>query len=372
MFGFGKKQSVSEEQVLNALRAVQEPDLHRDLVSLNMIRDLKISDGTVSFNIMLTTPACPFKKKMQDDARQAVLTLPGVKQVNIEMPAAMTTDQRIRGQLNIPVKNTIAVASGKGGVGKSTVTVNLAVALAQEGAKVGLMDADVYGPNDHIMMGVTKQPLYSQDGKIQPVEAYGIKLMSMGFLVEPEQALVWRGPMLHSVVRQFLNDVDWGELDYLVIDLPPGTGDVQLSLAQAVPLTGAVMVTTPQDVALADVRKGVSAFEKLEVPILGVVENMSYFICPHCGERTEIFSYGGGRKAAEQWGVPFLGEIPLNPDIRIGGDAGKPITISKPESLEAKAFHELAKQVASKVSVLNFSRKAPGIIAAGDIPIIKR
>lgn len=372
MFGFGKKQSVSEEQVLNALRAVQEPDLRRDLVSLNMIKDLKIDDGTVSFNIVLTTPACPFKNQMQEDARQAVMKLPGVKQVNIEMPAATSADQRIRGQLNIPVKNTIAIASGKGGVGKSTVTVNLAIALAQEGASVGLMDADVYGPNDHIMMGTPKQGLYSQDGKIQPIVAYGIKLMSMGFLVEPEQALVWRGPMLHGVVRQFLNDVDWGELDYLMIDLPPGTGDVQLSLAQAVPLTGAVMVTTPQEVALADVRKGVSAFEKLEVPIIGVVENMSYFICPHCGERTEIFSYGGGRKAAEQWGIPFLGEIPLNPDIRFGGDSGKPIVIAKPDAPESKAFREIAKQIASRVSVLNFNRKLPGIIASGDIPVIKR
>jgi ATP-binding protein involved in chromosome partitioning len=214
--------------------------------------------------------------------------------------------------------------------------------------------------------------LYSQDGKIQPLVAHGIKLMSMGFLVEPEQALVWRGPMLHSVIRQFLNDVDWGDLDYLVIDLPPGTGDVQLSLAQSVPLTGAVMVTTPQDVALADVRKGVSAFEKLEVPVLGIIENMSYFICPHCGERTEIFSYGGGRKAAEQWGLPFLGEIPLNPDIRFGGDNGTPIVIGKPDSPESKVFHDLAKQVAARVSVVNFSRKSPGIIAAGDIPIIKR
>ena len=372
MFGIGKKPSVSEEQVLNALRSVQEPDLRRDLVSLNMIKDLKIDDGTVSFNILLTTPACPFKSKMEQDARQAVLRLPGVKQVNVAMPSATSSDQRIRGQLNIPVKNTVAVASGKGGVGKSTVTVNLAIALAQEGAKVGLMDADVYGPNDHIMLGASKQPLFSQDGKIQPISAHGIKLMSMGFLVEPEQALVWRGPMLHSVVRQFLNDVDWGDLDYLLIDLPPGTGDVQLSLAQSVPLTGAVMVTTPQDVALADVRKGVSAFEKLEVPILGVIENMSYFICPHCGERTEIFSHGGGRTAAEKWGVPFLGEIPLNPDIRSGGDAGTPITISKPDSVEAKVFHELAKQVAAKVSVLNFGRKTPGIIAAGEIPVIKR
>jgi ATP-binding protein involved in chromosome partitioning len=372
MFGIGKKASVSEEQVLNALRSVQEPDLRRDLVSLNMIKDLKIDDGTVSFNILLTTPACPFKSKMEQDARQAVLRLPGVKQVNVAMPSATSSDQRIRGQLNIPVKNTVAIASGKGGVGKSTVTVNLAIALAQEGAKVGLMDADVYGPNDHIMLGASKQPLFSQDGKIQPISAHGIKLMSMGFLVEPEQALVWRGPMLHSVVRQFLNDVDWGDLDYLLIDLPPGTGDVQLSLAQSVPLTGAVMVTTPQDVALADVRKGVSAFEKLEVPILGVIENMSYFICPHCGERTEIFSHGGGRTAAEKWGVPFLGEIPLNPDIRSGGDAGTPITISKPDSVEAKVFHELAKQVAAKVSVLNFGRKTPGIIAAGEIPVIKR
>ncbi len=369
-----KDLAVSEEQVLNALRAVQEPDLHKDLVTLNMIKDLKIKDGTVNFTITLTTPACPYKNKMQEDARQAVLRLPGVKEATVAMNAVTSSDQRIRGQLNIPVKNTVAIASGKGGVGKSTVTVNLAIALAQMGASVGLMDADVYGPNDHIMMGARRQQILADvvTKKIQPVIAHGIKLMSMGFLVEPDQALVWRGPMLHSVVRQFLNDVDWGDLDYLIIDLPPGTGDVQLSLAQSVPLTGAVMVTTPQDVALADVRKGVTAFEKLEVPILGVIENMSYFICPHCGERTEIFSYGGGRKAAEEWGVPFLGEIPLNPDIRKGGDSGMPVSVSQPDSPVAKAFKDVAQQVAARVSVLNMTRKSPGMIATGDIPIIKR
>jgi ATP-binding protein involved in chromosome partitioning len=370
---FGKKPAVSEEQVLNALRAVQEPDLHRDLVTLNMIKNLKIEGTKVSFGIELTTPACPFKNKMQEDARRAVAALPGVKDVLVDMHSTTTTDQRIRGQLNIPVKNTIAVASGKGGVGKSTVTVNLAVALAQEGATVGLMDADVYGPNDHIMMGAARQPVMA-DGetkKIQPIIAHGIKLMSMGFLVDPDQALVWRGPMLHGVIRQFLNDVDWGDLDYLFIDLPPGTGDVQLTLAQSVPLTGAVMVTTPQDVALADVRKGISAFEKLEVPILGIVENMSYFICPHCGERTEIFSYGGGRRAAEEWKLPFLGEIPLNPDIRLGGDTGQPITIAKPDSPVSQAFRDVARQVASRVSVLNFSRKSPMTISTGDIAVLK-
>jgi ATP-binding protein involved in chromosome partitioning len=371
---FSKKPVVSDEQVLGALRAVQEPDLHKDLVTLNMIKDLKVDDSTVNFAILLTTPACPFKNKMQDDARKAVLALPGVKEVNVTMNANTSTDSRIRGQLDIPVKNTIAVASGKGGVGKSTVTVNLAIALAQLGAKVGLMDADVYGPNDHIMMGAGRQQLMQNvtTKKIQPALAHGIKLMSMGFLVEPDQALVWRGPMLHSTIRQFLNDVDWGDLDYLMIDLPPGTGDVQLSLAQSVPLTGAVMVTTPQDVALADVRKGISAFEKLEVPILGIVENMSYFICPHCGERTEIFSYGGGHKAADQWGIAFLGEIPLHPDIRMGGDSGTPVTISQPDSPVSRAFKDVAGQVAAKVSVLNMTRKGAGMISTGDIPIIKR
>ncbi len=369
---FNKKTKVSEQQVLEALSTVQEPDLHKDLVALNMIRDMQIDDGTVKFTIMLTTPACPFKARMQEDARQAVMKVPGVKQAIVNMQSTTAADNRIRGQLNIPVRNTIAVASGKGGVGKSTVTVNLAIALAQEGAKVGLMDADVYGPNVPMMMGVNVGGVHQARGKIQPIEAYGIKLMSMGFLVPPEQALVWRGPMLHGVVRQFLNDVDWSDLDYLLIDLPPGTGDVQLSLAQAVPLTGAVMVTTPQDVSLADVRKGVTAFQKLEVPILGVIENMSYFICPHCGERTEIFSYGGGRKAAEQWQIPFLGEIPLNPDIRLGSDKGYPIVVAKPNSLEAKAFHEIAQLMASKVSVLNVTRKQPELITVGDIPVIKR
>ncbi|MBI3733399.1 MAG: Mrp/NBP35 family ATP-binding protein [Chloroflexi bacterium] len=363
-----KKSLVTEQQVLAALSAVQEPELRNNLVALNMIRDVQIEDATVRFTVMLTTRACPFTGRIEEESRQAVMKIPGVKQAIVKMDANTAADTRIRGQLNIPVRNTVAVASGKGGVGKSTVTVNLALALAKQGANVGLMDADVYGPNIPMMMGVMDRPR-SVNGKIQPIRSYGIKLMSMGFLVEPDQPLVWRGPMLHGVIRQFLSDVDWGDLDYLLIDLPPGTGDVQLSLAQAVPLTGAIMVTTPQDVALADVRKGVGAFEKLEVPILGLIENMSYFICPHCGERTEIFSYGGGRRAAEQWEIPFLGEIPLNPDVRLGGDTGKPIVALKPDSLEAKAFHELAQVIAAKISVLNMTRKTPGIIA--DIPILK-
>jgi ATP-binding protein involved in chromosome partitioning len=282
------------------------------------------------------------------------------------------SDARISGKLYIPVKSTIAVASGTGGVGKTTVSVNLAVALAQMGAKVGLMDADIYGPNIPIMMGVNEQPRATADQRIIPLEAYGVKLMSMGFLVPPELAVIWRGPMLHSAIRQFLTDVDWGNLDYLVSDLPPGTGDVQLTLSQSVPLTGGVVVATPQDVALADVIKGIEMFNKLEVPVIGVVENMSYFLCPHCNERTDIFAHGGARKMADQYGVPFLGEIPLDLAIRVGGDSGKPVTAINPNSAYAQAFNKIAQAVAAQVSVLNVNSLQGELISAASIPIMRR
>ena len=272
---------LTEQTVLNALSKVQEPELHRDLVTLKMVRDISIQNDAVNFTIVLTTPACPLRNQIESEAKAAVVAA-GAQQVSIKWDSNMPSDQRISGKLNIPVKSTIAVASGKGGVGKTTVSVNLAVALAQMGARVGLMDADIYGPNIPIMMGVNDQPRATQDQRIIPLEAYGVKLMSMGFLVAPEQAVIWRGPMLHSAIRQFLTDVEWGALDYLVIDLPPGTGDVQLTLTQSVPLTGGVVVATPQDVALADVIKGIEMFKKLGVPVIGVVENMSYFLCPHC------------------------------------------------------------------------------------------
>lgn len=352
---------VTKEQVLAALSTVIEPELRRDLVSLNMVRDVVIHNSRVSFTVMLTTPACPLRGQIEAEARQAVMGIPGVGEVEVKMGADVSRDRRIFSQLNLPVRNMVAISSGKGGVGKSTVAANLAVALTQDGAKVGLMDSDFYGPNIPLMMGVKGLPEPSGE-KIQPPEAYGVKLMSLGFLLAPDQPVVWRGPMLHKAIRQFLTDVDWGELDYLVVDLPPGTGDAQMSLAQSVPLTGGVVVTTPQDVALADSTKGLAAFRQLNVPIIGIVENMSYFLCPHCGERTEIFDYGGGRRAAERLGVPFLGEIALDPAIREGGDTGKPIVAVAPESPQAEAFRELAQIIAARVSILNHERSKKELI----------
>jgi ATP-binding protein involved in chromosome partitioning len=340
---------VSREAVLAALSKVQEPELHKDLVTLNMIRDLKIDGGNVSFTIMLTTPACPLRGRIENEARQAVRTVAGVQAVAIRMDANVPSDGRPRGLLKLPVRNVIAVASGKGGVGKSTVAVNIAVALAQSGAKVGLLDADIYGPNVPTMMGVKQLP--KQDGeKIIPAEAYGVVLMSIGFMVKPDQPLIWRGPMLHSAIRQFLTDVVWGELDYLVIDLPPGTGDAQLSLAQSIPLSGGVIVTLPQAVSIEDARRGLEMFRQLNVPILGVVENMSYLDLPD-GTRMDIFGTGGGERLAEATGVPFLGAIPMDPAVRAGGDEGKPIVISSPESPSAKALRSLSEQLAARLSV---------------------
>lgn len=345
---------VTEQQVLAALSKVQEPELHRDLVSLNMVRDISIHNGTVNFTIMLTTPACPLKTQIENEARAAVLSIPGVTNVNLKLDANVPSDRRITGKLALPVRNIIAVASGKGGVGKTTVAVNLAIALAQAGASVGLLDADIYGPNVPIMMGLTGLP-QARDGKLVPPVAYGIQVMSMGFLVPPEQALVWRGPMLHTAIRQLFADVAWGELDYMVVDLPPGTGDAQLTLAQSVPVTGGIIVSTPQDVAWADALRGLTAFRQLNVPILGIIENMSYFVCPHCGERTDIFSHGGGERAAARLGVPFLGAIALDPAIREGGDEGEPIVVRAPDSPQAQSFREVARNVAARLSVMNLA-----------------
>ena len=361
---------ITEQQVLNALSKVQEPELHRDLVTLKMVKDIKIQNDAVNFTIVLTTPACPLRNQIEAEARAAVAKI-GAKQIAVKFDANVPSDARITSQINIPVKSTIAVASGKGGVGKTTVSVNLAVALAQMGARVGLMDGDVYGPNIPIMMGVNESPK-SIGERIIPLVAYGVKLMSMGFLVPPDQAVIWRGPMLHSAIRQFLTDVEWGELDYLVVDLPPGTGDVQISLAQSVPLTGGVVVATPQDVALADVVKGITMFRRLEVPVLGVVENMSYFLCPHCNARTDIFAHGGAQKMAEQVGVPFFGEIPLDVAIRVGGDSGKPVAAIHPDSPYALPFKKLAQSVAAAVSVLNARANQGELIAGASIPVANR
>jgi ATP-binding protein involved in chromosome partitioning len=342
-----------EKAVLDALRTVKDPDLHRDIVSLNFVKNLKVSGSRASFTIELTTPACPVKKDMENWAREAVLKVPGIRHVDVEMTAAVSMGGRVAGKQDIEgVKNIIAVGSGKGGVGKSTVTVNLAVGLAQSGARVGLLDADVYGPNIPLMMGISGQPR-AINNRIQTLESYGVRLMSMGFLTTEDTPLIWRGPMLHSVIQQFVRQVDWGELDYLLVDLPPGTGDVQLTLTQTVPLMGAIVVSTPQDVALQDARKAMLMFRQVRVEILGIVENMSYFQCPNCNHRTDVFSHGGGAATAARYGVPFLGEVPLDIEVREGGDSGKPVVLARPDSVVGKAFAQIAGNVAAQVSIAN-------------------
>ena len=345
MFNRNKNLEITEAQVLSALSTVQEPELHKDLVSLNMIRDIEIKGGRVTFTIVLTTPACPLRGQMEREAQAAVQAIPGVEQVTVKFDANVRGDARLTGQLNVPVKNIIAVASGKGGVGKSTVAVNLALALAQQGARVGVLDADIYGPNIPTMLGLTPDQMPDPvNGRLMPPKAYGVEVMSMGFLIPPGQAVMWRGPMLHGALRQLFTDVAWDELDYLIVDMPPGTGDVTLSLAQSVPVTGGVIVTTPQDVALEDAEKGLIAFQRLQVPILGIVENMA----------GEIFGEGGGEQAAQRMHVPFLGRIYLDRAIRVGGDAGRPVVAVDPQNPQSKAFIALAQAVAARVSVLSF------------------
>lgn len=348
-----QKQNDRTEKIMAALSKVQEPELHRDLVTLNMIKDLKINGDKVSFTIVLTTPACPLKTRIEREARQAVMEVEGVKTVEIKMDANVPTDGRNRGLMSLPIRNAIAVGSGKGGVGKSTVAVNMAVALAKSGARVGLLDADIYGPNVPTMMGIERLPNPKQN-KLMPAEAYGVKVMSIGFMVKPDQPLIWRGPMLHSAIRQFLTDVEWGELDYLVVDLPPGTGDAALSLAQSLPLSGGVVVTLPQQVSLEDARRGLEMFRQLEVPLLGVVENMSFLELPD-GTRMDIFGSGGGEKLAKAANVPFLGGIPMDPNVRVGGDGGRPIVVSNPESPVAKALTAIAQEIAASLSVAAFN-----------------
>jgi ATP-binding protein involved in chromosome partitioning len=332
--------TISKEMILAALSNVQEPELHRDLVTLNMIRDIEVLGDSVSFTIVLTTPACPLKGSIEKQAREAVKAIPGVRNVSVKMDASVPADRRIQSVLNLSIKKAFAVASGKGGVGKSTVAVNLAVALAHTGARVGLLDADIYGPNIPTMMGVHDLP-NSQEKKIFPAEAYNVKLMSMGFLVKPGQPLIWRGPMLNSAIHQFLADVEWGELDYLVIDLPPGTGDASLSLAQMLPLSGVIIVTLPQAVSLEDADRGLRMFQTLEVPILGVIENM----------RGDYFGEGGGEDLARIAKVPFLGAIPMEKAVRTGGDTGKPVIVSNPGSEAARSLQAIARQVAARISI---------------------
>jgi len=343
--------TLTEGAIFDALRTVQEPELGRDIVSLNMVKGIAIDGQKVAFTIELTTPACPLKDEIEGNARN-VLAAIGAETIEITWGAMVRRAAPQQPQQLLPgVKNVIAVASGKGGVGKSTVSVNLAVALAQAGASVGLLDADITGPNIPMMLGLEGQPKASENNKIVPLERHGVKAISIQFFVPEGQPIVWRGPLVGGAIQQFLRDVEWGELDYLVIDLPPGTSDAQLTLAQAVPLGGAVLVTTPQEVSLSDVTKALAMFKRLSVPILGVVENMTAFICPHCGEPTEIFGRGGGERFAAQHGIDFLGGVPLDITVRQGGDVGVPAVAQREPGPAARALTAVAGAVAARMSV---------------------
>jgi ATP-binding protein involved in chromosome partitioning len=352
-------QQPTEEAVLQALTAVRDPDLNRDIVSLKFIKNLRIEGGRVSFAIELTTPACPVKDQMREQARDLVGRLPGVTAVDIEMTArvrsAVTPDSS---KAAVPgVKNIIAVGAGKGGVGKTTVAVNLAVALSQCGGRVAMIDGDIYGPNVPIMLGINAQ--LSTDGdKIVPAEQYGIKLVSMAFLTGDDAPVIWRGPMLHGVIQQFFRQVLWEDIDYLIVDMPPGTGDVALSLSQTVPVAGAVVVTTPQTVSVADTRRAVRMYQKLNVPTLGLIENMSHFICPSCRHESDIFGKGGGETLAQELSVPFLGRIPIYEPIRIGGDTGVPIAIGEPGAPAAASFRLAAERLAAQLSIASYAKKS--------------
>jgi ATP-binding protein involved in chromosome partitioning len=348
---------LNASSVLEVLRPVQDPELRKSLVELNMIRNLKIDNGTVSFTLVLTTPACPLREFIVEDCQKAVKQLPGVEEVVVDVTAETPQQKSLPNRTGIDgVKNIVAISSGKGGVGKSTVAVNVAVALAQLGAKVGLIDADIYGPNTPTMLGLGNAKVMVQQGAqgevLEPSFNHGVKLVSMGFLIDPDQPVIWRGPMLNGIIRQFLYQVQWGELDYLIVDMPPGTGDAQLTLTQAVPMAGAVIVTTPQTVALLDSRRGLKMFQQLGVPVLGIVENMSYFIPPDMPERQyDLFGSGGGEKTSSELGIPLLGCIPLEISLREGGDVGVPIVVGQPESASAKALYAIASQIAAKVSI---------------------
>jgi ATP-binding protein involved in chromosome partitioning len=347
---------VSPQDVLNALRAVEDPDLHRDIVSLGFVKDLEVGDNRVAFTIELTTPACPVKDQLASSAKQVVHAL-GVAEVQVRLTSQVRTAKSGKDVLIPQVKNTVAVASGKGGVGKSTVAANVAVALERTGAKVGLLDTDVYGPSVPALMGGSAQPRVVE-GKLEPPVECGIKIMSMAYFLPKGEAVIWRGPMLHKTIQQFLGDVRWGELDYLLMDLPPGTGDIQLSLSQTIPLTGAVIVSTPQDLAVTVASQAMAMFQTLNVPILGLVENMSYYLCPQCGHRAEIFGHGGAREAAHKLGFPFLGEIPLDPAIRLQSDGGRPVALVD-STAYGKAFHAVAGALAAQISIVNSQTGQP-------------
>lgn len=366
----------SLDEVIRALATVRDPELGRDLVSLDMIRDVQVTDRGVRFTVVLTTPACPMRERIERDCRAALWAI-GARDVYIRFNARVTRDRRLEA---LQIGNIIAVASGKGGVGKTTCAVNLALALARHGAQVGLLDADIYGPNVPLMLGLAdarpavagrRAPQAAPPAALRmaPLQAHGVKAMSLGFLLQTDQAVIWRGPLLHKALEQLIIDTAWGELDYLLLDLPPGTGDVLLSLAQIVPLTGAALVTTPQAVALADVRKSVAALRQLHVPVLGVIENMSYFVCDCCGKRHDLFASGGGQRMAEQLGLPLLGAIPLAQAVREGSDSGRPIVAAQPDSPTAQAFMHIAGAIAAGISILNHRRPMSNTISPEAIPV---
>ncbi|HET9200806.1 MAG TPA: Mrp/NBP35 family ATP-binding protein [Dehalococcoidia bacterium] len=345
---------LTPEAVLEAVRHVTDPDLHRSIVDLGFVQDIRIDNSTVALRVVLTTPACPARDQLKQEVESALLALPEITTADVEMGADVRSSAGTGAGKPIEgVRNVIAVASNKGGVGKSTIAVNLAVALARSGARVGLMDADITGPNVPTMTGVAAG-VQAQEG-MHPIERYGVKVASIGFVLEKGVPVVWRGPMIGSAVRQLMHDVPWGELDYLVIDLPPGTSDASMSMAQDASISGAVVVSTPQEVSIEDATKAVGMFERLGVPVFGIIENMSYFTCPHCGERTEIFGHGGAQAAAEELGLDFLGEVPLDSAIRQGSDIGAPIVATDPESTQAKALIGIAERIAARLSVLQYA-----------------
>ena len=352
--------TLNEASVLEALKAVRDPDLNRDIVSLKFIKNLRIDGGRVAFAIELTTPACPVKDQMREQARAVVAGIPGVTSVEIEMTAqvrtAISPDMT---KAPVPgVKNIIAVGAGKGGVGKTTVAVNLAIALSQAGGRVAMIDGDIYGPNVPLMLGITTQLTTDGNNKILPAEQYGIKLVSMAFLTGDDAPVIWRGPMLHGVIQQFFREVRWENIDYMIVDMPPGTGDIALSLSQTVPVSGSVVVTTPQIVSVADTRRAVRMYQKLNVPTLGLIENMSHFVCPSCRHESDIFGKGGGEALAEELSVPFLGRIPIYEPIRIGGDTGVPITVGEKGSPAAEAFWYAAERLAAQLSIASYKKAA--------------
>jgi ATP-binding protein involved in chromosome partitioning len=341
---------LNPEGIRNILKKVKYPGFTRDIVSFGVVKEIEVEGSKVKLYLVLPKPDEKLESEIRNSVIKTLLDSPGVSEVDVQVgarePKGTPGQARTIERAKLPeIKYFIAVASGKGGVGKSTVAVNLALAISKMRKNVGLMDADIWGPSTPIMLGINERPMSTPDQKIIPLEKYGLKLMSIGFLLNDDDTVIWRGPMVHGAVKQFIEEVEWKGTDYLVIDLPPGTGDAQLSLIQTAPLSGGVIVTTPQDVALIDVRRGVQMFRKLNVPILGIIENMSYLVCPHCSGEVDIFSKGGGKRMAEKFGVPFLGEIPIDPEIRKGGDEGLPIVVSHPESTAAKAFTVAAEKI---------------------------